>query len=78
MDYFGNTTTELAYAVVIDNQGPELVCEKNKTLYLDDNGLVMLESNELVLDAYDNCSGVNIDTDQIIFEATIWGLQIFK
>ena len=73
-DYFGNTTTELAYAVVIDNQGPELVCEKNKTLYLDDNGLVILESNELVLDAFDNCSGVNIVTDQKIFECDDLGI----
>lgn len=73
-DYFGNTTTEVAYAVVVDNQGPELVCEKNKTLYLDDNGLAILESNELVLDAYDNCSDVNIDTDQIIFECDDLGI----
>ena len=76
LDYFGNTTAVTAYAVVVDNVGPSIICEKNRTVYLDEDGIGLLDNNELVLELSDNCTAANIQSEQFIFSCEDLGISI--
>lgn len=74
MDYYGNTTTGTAFAVVVDGVGPEMICEDYTTLYLDEDGLVIFNSGDMVISAEDNCSVANVQSEQLIYSCDDLGV----
>jgi hypothetical protein len=78
VDYFGNTTNGTAYVIVEDNLGPNLICEDSKTVSLDQDGFGYLTTNDLVLEASDNCSSVSLASEQYIFNCDDIGIYTYE
>lgn len=62
-DQFGNATTCTSNITVRDTIKPTAICN-NTTVYLDSNGVYILNYNEIGLSSYDNCLIFNTSLSQ--------------
>ncbi len=62
-DQFGNATTCISNVTVLDSIKPAAVCQ-NTTVYLDSNGVSILNFNDLGSGSFDNCLIFNTSLSQ--------------
>lgn len=75
VDYSGNEYTGTAYAVVIDDLAPEILCDSTASILLDQDGLALLLPEDYTVSAVDNCSEVNLSLEKTMFTCEDLGVN---